>query len=296
MKILMTLFAAIAFVGQVWAEDFDFSVVCSTGQTLYYFITSAKEPYTVSVIYPDHGETEFYVNYPKPEGNLVIPAEVENEGIKYKVTGICASAFCSCSGLKSVTIPEGIPYINGYAFYGCSGLTSVTIPNSITRIEGWAFVNCSGLTTFTIPDSVTSIGDCAFAGCSGLLSVTIPKTVEKIGNLAFAECAATINCEVENIPDDWESDWLSAEKYKGKVVWGYKPTPITETAANAVNIYAYSKNIVVENAAEEIRVYDAMGRLIVETPHCDVSTEIRINGAGVYVVKVGNIAKRVAIN
>ncbi len=296
MKRLMTLLAAVAFVGQAWAQDFDFSAVCGSGQTLYYFITSAKGPFTVSVIYPDHGETEFYVNYPKPEGNLVIPAEVENEGIKYKVTGICAYAFCSCSGLKSVTIPEGIPYINGYVFYGCSGLTSVTIPNSITRIEGWAFVNCSGLTTFTILDSVTSIGDCAFAGCSGLLTVTIPKTVEKIGNFAFAECAATINCEVENIPDGWDSDWLGVEKYKGKVVWGYKPTPITETAANAVNIYAYGRNIVVENATDEISVYDVMGKLICRDAINRVPTEIPVNTTGVYIVKVGNIAKRVVIN
>ncbi len=296
MKILMTLFAAIAFVGQVWAEDFDFSVVCSTGQTLYYFITSAKEPYTVSVIYPDHGETEFYVNYPKPEGNLVIPAEVENEGIKYKVTGICASAFCSCSGLKSVTIPEGIPYINGYAFYGCSGLTSVTIPNSITRIEGWAFVNCSGLTTFTIPDSVTSIGDCAFGGCSGLLSVTIPKTVEEMGNLAFVKCTATINCEVDSEPNGWDNDWLGDEEYKGKVVWGYKPTPVTEIAANAVNIYAYGRSIVVENATDEISVYNIMGTLVCRDVACNVSTEIRVNGIGVYIVKVGNESKRVMVN
>ena len=52
----------------------------------------------------------------------------------------------------------------------------------------------------------------------------------------------------------------------------------------------------VENATDEISVYDAMGRLIVETPHCDVSTEIRVNTAGVYIVKVGNAAKRVVVN
>ena len=73
-------------------------------------------------------------------------------------------------------------------------------------------------------------------------------------------------------------------------------TPVTETAANAVNIYAHGNTIVVENATDEISVYDAMGRLVVGMPHCDVSTEIRINTAGLYIVKVGNIAKRVMVN
>ena len=73
-------------------------------------------------------------------------------------------------------------------------------------------------------------------------------------------------------------------------------TSIGDEIANAINIYAHHNTIIVENATEEICVYDAMGRLIVETPHCDVSTEIRVNAAGLYIVKVGNVAKRVMIN
>jgi len=73
-------------------------------------------------------------------------------------------------------------------------------------------------------------------------------------------------------------------------------TAVTETAANAVNIYAHGNTIIVENAIDEVRVYDAMGRLVVGMPHCDVSTEIRVNTAGLYIVKVGNIAKRVVVN
>ena len=302
MKRLITLLAAVAFAGQAWAKDydFDFSAVCGTGQTLYYRITSNTEPYTVAVTYPVNSENlKFYIDYPEPKGNLVIPAEVENEGVKYKVTKIFGNAFCGCCGLTSVTIPESVTSIADYTFYGCSGLTSVTIPNSITRIEGWAFVNCSGLTTIAVPNSVTSIGDCAFAGCSGLLSVTIPKTVEKIGNLAFVKCTATINCEVDSKPNGWDNYWLGDEEYKGKVVWGYKPTAVTESAANAVKIYAYGRNIVVENATDEISVYDAMGRIVCRDAINRVSTgttTITINTTGIYIVKVGNTAKRVVIN
>ena len=77
-----------------------------------------------------------------------------------------------------------------------------------------------------------------------------------------------------------------------------------ETAANAVNIYAHGNTIVVENATEEISVYDAMGRLVCRDAARHVSTvaesgiraEIRVSGAGVYIVKVGAEAKRVMGN
>ena len=87
-----------------------------------------------------------------------------------------------------------------------------------------------------------------------------------------------------------KTDTVYIEKETGK------PTAINAAAATAVNIYAHHNTIVVENAEDEIRVYDAMGRLIVETPHCDVSTEIRVNRVGIYIVKTGNVAKRVMIN
>ena len=57
------------------------------------------------------------------------------------------------------------------AFKSCSGLTSVTIPNSVTSIGESAFYECSGLTSVTIGNSVKSIGECAFKYCSKLEDV-----------------------------------------------------------------------------------------------------------------------------
>ena len=77
-------------------------------------------------------------------------------------------------------------------------------------------------------------------------------------------------------------------------------TAVAETAANAVSIYTRDNVIVVENTTDEIRVYDAMGRLICMDVTCRVRTEkrteIRINTTGVYIVKVGNVARRVMVN
>ena len=72
-------------------------------------------------------------------------------------------------------------------------------------------------------------------------------------------------------------------------------TVVSESAAVAVNIYAYGNTIVVENAQDEIRIYDAMGRLFCREAECRVRTELQVNTAGVYIVKTGSVAKRVVI-
>lgn len=54
--------------------------------------------------------------------------------------------------------------------------------------------------------------------------------------------------------------------------------------------------LIIENATAEICVYDAMGRMIGRDEINRVRTEIRNNTAGLYIVKVGNVAKRVMVN
>ena len=96
------------------------------------------------------GVTASFRTYAK---NVEIPSEVNGE----KITGIGERAFSGCSGLISITIPDGVTSIGG-----------VTIPNSVTSIGDHAFSYCTGLTSVTIPDSVTSIGSDAFSGCNKL--------------------------------------------------------------------------------------------------------------------------------
>ena len=109
--------------------------------------------------------------------------------------------FCDESTeIKDLVIPNGVN-IKKFVLSGCSGLTSVTIPNGVTSIGEEAFTNCSGLTSITIPNSVTSIDRYAFKYCSGLASVTIPESVTSIGDATFWSCGLTdVYCHAENIP------------------------------------------------------------------------------------------------
>ena len=125
----------------------------------------------------------------KYEGNITIPASVVYDGVTYSVTTIGGAAFSDCSGLTSVTIPDGVTSIGDQSFYKCSGLTSVTIPSSVTSIGNEAFYWCYGLTSITIPSSVTSIGNDTFYYCKGLTSITIPSSVTSIGEDAFGFCS-----------------------------------------------------------------------------------------------------------
>ena len=127
--------------------------------------------------------------YQDASGNITIPATITGGENTYTVTSIGDYAFANCSGLTSVTIPDGVTSIGNSAFLECHNLTSVDIPDSVTSIGGFAFYYCTGLTSVDIPGSVTSIGNFAFYDCTGLTSVDIPDGVTSIGNGAFFRCS-----------------------------------------------------------------------------------------------------------
>ena len=109
--------------------------------------------------------------------------------IKPGVRAIGSYAFCNCSSLTSVTIPNSVTSIGWGTFDGCTSLTRVTIPSSVTSIGNYAF-SYTSLTSVTIPNSVTSIGGGTFDGCTSLTRVTIPNSVTSIGLRAFEGCTS----------------------------------------------------------------------------------------------------------
>lgn len=141
--------------------------------------------------------------------NIVIPKNLDGK----PVTEIGDGAFSGCSGLTSITIPDGVTNIGNSAFSGCSGLTSITIPNSVTSIGKYAFSGCEGLTSVTIPDSVTNIGDSAFSACRSLTSITIPDSVTNIGDHAFSGCRGLTSVTIGNsvISIGWGAFWKCAK-------------------------------------------------------------------------------------
>jgi hypothetical protein len=122
--------------------------------------------------------------------SFVIPSVIAG----VPVTSIGERAFCNCTALTGVTIPNSVLAIGAGAFRNCYSLTSLTIPHSVTSIGAGAFSDV-GLRTVVIPNSLKVIADDLFFDCYSLTSVTIPVSVTSIGNYSFGNCyqLSTVN-------------------------------------------------------------------------------------------------------
>ena len=279
------------------AYDFSYNY---QGNTLYYTITSTTSK-TVEVTYYSYSvQNNNYVS-----GDVVIPSSVTNNGTTYSVTSIGYSAFYSCRGLTSITIPNSVTSIGADAFYKCSGLTSVTIGNSVTSIGGYAFYNCSGLTSVTIGNSVTYIGYEAFYNCSGLTSIVSKATVPpELDGEVFPKpnsCNVIVPCG-------------SLEAYTSFQWNNYFPNRIEEDCSSALQEVESTREFVVYpnpargfatmefEALQErslLRIVDLGGR-IVKTFDLAAGTEsvrldLRDLPSGVYTLMIGNTTKKLIV-
>ena len=90
-------------------------------------------------------------------GDISIPGQIEYGGITYSVYQIGIRAFSDCTDLKSVTLGEGIGYIDAYAFYNCPNLERITFSSTMKSFDA---------------------GNPVFERCPKLEIVTTPKTSE----------------------------------------------------------------------------------------------------------------------
>ena len=101
-------------------------------------------------IYSKSGNAVTITGVSPAEGDISVPVMLD--GIP--VTSIGDSAFCGCSGLTSVTIPDSVTIIGWDAFSGCSRLTSVIFMGNAPSISNAPFCNVkSGCVASVSPKS-----------------------------------------------------------------------------------------------------------------------------------------------
>ena len=94
-------------------------------------------------------------------GNISIPGQIEYGGITYSVVQIGIRAFNECTDLKSVTLGEGIGYIDSYAFYNCPNLERITFSSTMNSLNNRnpVFECCPKLEIVTTPKTSESQRD-----------------------------------------------------------------------------------------------------------------------------------------
>lgn len=94
------------------------------GNLTYTVISESGSTGTVSV-YRASGSTI--------KGNLIIPSEITNSSVIYKVTSIGSTAFKGCRSLTGLSLSSSLTSIGGCAFKDCS-IKHLTLPRSLSSI------------------------------------------------------------------------------------------------------------------------------------------------------------------
>ena len=152
------------------------------------------------LVYGDKGKTVFLCP-PAKKGSLLISKEVTRLGkgafldcvnltnvmMGSGVATIGDYAFSNCSGIRRMTIPEGVQTLSG-TFNGCSKLEEIVLPQSLRELDIGVFRDCVSLEKIKLPPKLETIGYTVFWGCTNLREIKLPRGLKTIRRGAFSQC------------------------------------------------------------------------------------------------------------
>ena len=157
-----------------------------------------------------YGQSQKYSGYNPPGGSRVVFCDYAGEAVGFEgeegevkveaarvllvndlsaLTGLTVErslSLAGCTGLVSLTLPEGFRVGESLYLYNCTALEKLTLPEDMMVGGSLCLAGCRSLTSLTVPESVMSL---SLAGCRSLTSLTLPKIMEVEGDLDLSGCA-----------------------------------------------------------------------------------------------------------
>ena len=243
------------------AQNYDFSAVAPSGQTLYYKVENpmqfpdlylGRDVIHVSVVSPDH---ETWGSFTKPTGHLLIPRNIEHNNETYVVTRINGHSFSECTGLLSVSIPVSVNNVESVAFDGCTGLISVFF--------GSFAVNEDELDDYSMNEFITIRGG-AFSGCTNLHNVFGLNDVVASAESFMGRFDVVRGSEDKLVMPSYISASGGGEDWIYKISDDFHITDVVEAGTNEIPYYALPPNFIGKHTngnwlASEIMLTDGPG-------------------------------------
>lgn len=91
------------------------------------------------------------------------------------------------SGLKQISLPEGIRTLPSATFTASKNLTEIILPKSLEEIGDYALSE-TGISEIIIPDQVKNLGCNALYNCPSLKQIYLGESVKMIAEIGIAEC------------------------------------------------------------------------------------------------------------
>ena len=234
-------------------------------------------------------------------GDLEVPAEVNYRNIKFKVVSIGELALSYCTHTYNLKLNEGLETIQQAAFRYINNIKELVIPNSVKRIERTFITECHSLKTITLGTGLQSLGTYAFWYVDGLRYIyslnPIPPKFDDPNN-SFDD--TPVDQITLYVPIGSKSAYENApgwNLFAGRIV-EIDPTGIADVTTDGLSITVSNHHIHVEGAKVGcfLNVYDLSGNKCMSVRITSGKVNINCNVPnGVYVVRLGNVSKKVVL-
>lgn len=243
--------------------------------------------------------------------------------LRYDATYKCGySPFCGITSLGDVSVGSFVTSLGNYLFKGCSNIKNLVIEDGINILDiGYSvggFFDDSSIQTLYLGRNLTYDSESPFLNTVSLLEVSIGSSVTFVDavNWYNKENLKVIHLKTKTPPNIDDDDFTQQQYsnvnvfvpegvlglYKSANGWrNFKklqeniPSSMYTTSVSMQVIKTENGNIVVDNAKGRISVYDVSGMLVKSAKADGNRVEIAVPGSGVYIVRVGGKAVKVAM-